>query len=74
MGTARESFNLNILPKVARAELRDFYEFLCSKYGIAAAKQTKQSNAARNLCDRAAARAIKIPADYRFDRDELHER
>ena len=73
MATTREAIDLNALPRAARAELLDFYEFLRGKYGTAARSATK-ADAAKQLCDRASARSIRLPADYRFDRDEIHER
>jgi hypothetical protein len=54
-------------------KLLDFYEFLRGKYGTAA-RSTTHIDAAKRLCDRASCRAIRLPADYRFDRDEIHER
>jgi hypothetical protein len=74
MATTREAIDLNTLPRAARTELLDFYEFLRSKYGTVAARPTTKTDAAKRLCDRASARAIRLPADYRFDRDEIHER
>lgn len=73
MSTTRDAIDLNMLPRAARAELLDFYEFLRGKYG-AITKPHQKAARAKQVCDRASARSLKLPADYHFDRDELHER
>ena len=70
----QEHFEFEALPKKAREELLDFYEFLLDKYGK---MERKKSMAERKkLCffESVKKHSFTLPHDYKFDREALHER
>jgi hypothetical protein len=74
-----KTIELERLPQAARQELFDFYDFLMQKYAAApkripqAAKETRSARSLRlnKLFDESMG---KLPQDYRFNRDDAHER
>lgn len=70
---SRTVIDLEKLPRSARNELLDFYEFLSAKY-TGKKKSVSHAEEARLFCERARRRSFVLPGDYRFDRDEIHER
>ena len=60
-----KTIDLDILPDDAKRELIDFYEYLVKKY-----KKTENVE----LLEIYKRYNIKLPSDYKFNREELHER
>ena len=60
-----KTIDLDILPDDAKRELIDFYEYLVKKY-----KKTKNIE----LLEIYKRYNIKLPSNYKFDREEIHER
>jgi hypothetical protein len=67
MGT-KEQLDLDILPEEAKKEIKDFYEFLVSKYA------TKKARNKKAFLETVKMYSFKLPVDYKFNREELHER
>jgi len=65
-----KEINLKILPEEARKELLDFYEYLVSRYRKNADKLDKENRLKKILSNPVGV----LPADYKFDREEAHER
>ena len=61
------NLNIEILPEEARKELMTFYEFLLVKYK----KKINKTEALKKLF---AGPKGKLPYNYKFNRDEAHER
>ncbi len=60
-----KTIDLDILPDDAKKELIDFYEYLVKKY-------KRRENV--ELLEIYKKYNIKLPSDYKFDREEIHER
>ncbi|MDL1971265.1 MAG: DUF2281 domain-containing protein [Candidatus Desulfofervidaceae bacterium] len=59
--------DLEILPERARKELLDFYEYLLTKY--------KKDKEKKERLKRTLSNPVGIlPEEYKFDREEAHER
>ena len=59
--------DLEILPERARKELLDFYEYLLAKY--------KKDKGEKEKLKRILSNPVGIlPEEYKFDREEAHER
>ena len=68
MQITNQKINLDILPEEARKELIDYYDYLKSKY----AKETEQ---AEKRLKKVLSNPVGIlPANYRFNREDAHER
>ena len=74
----QRTMEIERLPRSARRELLDFYDFLVHKYVIKPkptdrATTTKSARHLRlqQIFDESQG---KLPEDYRFNRDEAHER
>jgi len=67
MAQLRE-IDMGILPEEVKKELLDFYEYLANKYGKKKLKDKKTFFESVKL------HLFKLPEDYIFDREELHER
>ena len=65
-----KEINLKILPQEARKTLLDFYEYLVSRYRKNADKLDKENRLKKILSNPVGV----LPADYKFDREEAHER
>ena len=65
-----KEINLKILPEEARKTLLDFYEYLVSRYRKNADKLDKENRLKKILSNP----VDVLPADYKFDREEAHER
>jgi len=65
-----KEINLKILPEEARKTLLDFYEYLVSRYRKNADKLDKENRLKKILSNPVGV----LPADYKFDREEAHER
>ena len=62
-----KQIDLGILPKEARRELMDFYEFILKKYGI--------NKEGKDIEKGILADQIKIDTKkWKFNREEIHER
>ena len=62
------------LPENARIALLDFYEFLVRKYVKSFNSAKAGALAKEKFFQKVASRSFSLPADYTFDRDEIHER
>ncbi len=65
-----KEIRLENLPEAARIELYDFYEFLASKYG----KKTVAVSKKKIFLESVARHSFKLPAGYKFNREEIYER
>lgn len=71
MDMQTKEIRLDKLPEAARMELYDFYEFLTSKYG----KKTAVAISKKKLFFESVAKhSFKVPAGYKFNREEIYER
>lgn len=69
-----KEIDTNALPEEVKKELLDFYEYLIAKY---AKQQVNLKSLARNkkaFFESVKMHSFKLPKDYRFDREALHER
>ncbi len=66
----QKQIDLEILPQEARKKLLDFYEYLVSRYRKNADKLDKENRLKKILSNPVGV----LPADYKFDREEAHER
>jgi hypothetical protein len=66
--TAKQKIDLRILPEEARKELIDFYEYLISKYKRGARRAKKR------LKEILSNPIGILPDNYKFNREEAHER
>ena len=75
-----KKIKLDILPLDARRALLDFYDFLVSKYGKSGENNktnervNKELKGKKIFFDSVEKHSFKLPKDYKFDREELHER
>jgi hypothetical protein len=63
-----KEINMDILPEEVKKQLLDFYEYLANKYGKKKLKDKKVFFESVKL------HSFKLPEDYKFNREELHER
>jgi len=66
----QKQIDLEILPQEARKTLLDFYEYLVSRYRKNADKLDKENRLKKILSNPVGV----LPADYKFGREEAHER
>jgi len=66
--------DLNSLNGEARKELESFYEYLVFKYKSSGNKKKKGESKKQKFEKFADEHLINLPEDYKFNRDELHER
>ena len=71
MQTAKQLKKIDNLPAEAQRELFDFFELLSAKYKKSAVLSTENKKTFMQL---AAKHAFKLPAGYKFNRDEIYER
>jgi len=64
-----EKIDLTLLPENARKELIDFYEFLMEKYVRNQENMKKES-----FFSTVKRYSFTLPPNYKFNREELHER
>ncbi|MBC7962924.1 MAG: DUF2281 domain-containing protein [Steroidobacteraceae bacterium] len=69
-----KAIEIDRLPESARNELYDFYEFLVKKYAPVLSKSRSDREAKEHFFRNVTSHAFSLPADYTFDRNELHER
>ncbi len=62
----KKTIDLEVLPDDAKRELIDFYEYLVKKYG-----KKKRVDKLMEIFHKY---KIELPKDYKFDREEIHER
>ena len=68
MQTTKQKIDLEVLPKEAKNELIDFYEYLVSKY-------KRGTRRAKKRLEDVLFNPIGIlPDNYKFNREEAHER
>ncbi len=63
-----KEIDMDILPEEVKKELMDFYEYLVNKY---TKKRLKDKKA---FFESVKTHLFKLPEDYKFNREELHER
>jgi hypothetical protein len=61
--------DLEVLPEEARKELKNFYNYLLVKYGREGKELRK-----RLFFESVRRHSFVLPEEYKFDREELHER
>lgn len=69
-----KEIEIDILPDEVKKELLDFYEYLVTKY---VKKQMELKSSISNkkaFFESVKKHAVKLPEDYKFNREELHER
>jgi len=69
-----KEIDMDVLPEEVKNELLDFYEYLITKYGK---KQSEIKGIARDrrvFFESVKKHSVKLPEDYKFNREELHER
>jgi hypothetical protein len=69
-----KEIDMNILPEEMKKELLDFYEYLITKYGEKQSELKVPIKDKRVFFKSVKRHSIKLPEDYRFDREKLHER
>ncbi len=69
-----KAIQIERLPEPARNELYDFYEFLVKKYVPVLTKSGSDRVAKKAFFNNVTSRAFTLPANFTFDRNELHER
>ncbi len=62
------------LPESAQHELLDFYEFLVQKYATVRKRTHVRQDARKAFFIKVKTHSFTLPADYSFNRDEIHER
>jgi len=73
-----KSIQIDNLPEAAQRELLDFYEYLVDKYQEPVPERKKKSG--RLAADKARffehvhSLSFRLPKEYHFNRDALHER
>jgi len=68
MQTTKREIDLEVLPEEARKELIDFYEYLISKY------KRRAKRAKKGLKEILSGPVGILPDNYKFNREEAHER
>ncbi len=63
-----KEIDMDILPEEVKKHLIDFYEYLVNKYGKKKLKDKKV------FFESVKVHSFKLPEDYKFNREELHER
>ena len=63
-----KEIDINVLPEEVKKQLLDFYEYLVNKYGKKKLKDKKE------FFESVKVHSFKLPKDYKFNREELHER
>jgi len=66
--TKLKELDMDILPEEVKKELLDYYEFLVNKYA------KKRLNNKKAFFESVKTHSFKLPEDYKFNREELHER
>jgi hypothetical protein len=70
----QKQLDLEILPKEAKKELLDFYEYLLNKYGRAKKEKVTMEKRKLQFFESVKKHSFVLPENYRFNREELHER
>lgn len=68
MQTTKREIDLEVLPEEARKELIDFYGYLISKY------KRRAKRAKKKLKEILSGPVGILPDNYKFNREEAHER
>jgi len=69
---AIKKIEVDVLPDNAKRELFDFYEYLVSKYGKSP-KEVSPIERKNKFLKSISRHSFKLPADYKFNREEIHE-
>ena len=69
-----KELDMDILPDEVKKELLDFCEFLVTKYGKKEVKLKVTEKNKKVFFASVKKHSFKLPADYKFNREELHER
>jgi hypothetical protein len=64
---------LDVLPETAKKELLDFYEYLVVKYSKKR-KDVTLASKKKAFFSSIKEHQFRLPAGYKFNRDEIHER
>jgi hypothetical protein len=71
---ASKRVNFERLPMDARKELMDFYEYLLAKHGKAQGREISSQKRKDRFFESVKNHTFNLPGEYRFDREEMHER
>ena len=74
MQTTKQKIDLEVLPEEARKEMMDFYEYLLNKYAKAKKEKTTMEKRKLQFFESVKEHSFVLPENYRFNREELHER
>ena len=66
--------NLNSLTDEAKKELENFYEYLIFKYKKKSTRKTSEEKKKEQFFRFVENHTYNLPENYKFDREELHER
>jgi len=66
--------DLNALSEEAKKELESFYEYLIYKYQKKKKRKTSKEKKIKEFLEFLDKHEYNLPKDYKFNRDELHER
>lgn len=69
-----KEIDIDILPDEVKKELLDFYEYLITKYGKKQLELKSPVKDRRVFFESVKKHVINLPKDYKFNREELHER
>lgn len=69
-----KEIDIDILPDEVKKELIDFYEYLLTKYGKKHLELKSPVKGKRVFFESVKKHAINLPKEYKFNREELHER
>ncbi len=72
--TKLKELDMDILPEEVKKELLDFYEYLVTKYGKKQLKLKGTKKDKKVFFESVRKHSFKLPGDYKFNREELHER
>lgn len=76
-----KEIDIDVLPEEIKRAFIDYYEYLVHKYAVKKKSTGKEENHAEEMKKKKklffksiALHAFKLPGDYSFNREELHER
>lgn len=69
-----KQLDLERLPEGARRELFDFYGYLLNKYGRGKKEKVAMEKRKTHFFESVKKHSFTLPENYKFNREELHER
>lgn len=74
MQTTKQKIDLEVLPEEARKEIIDFYCYLLNKHGRVKKRKVTIEKRKLQFFESVRKHSFILPENYRFNREELHER